>query len=183
MGLAESGSPLSLASMKLYAIFTGGKHPRANIEVHDLRFAVGESLEATVPALRASWWGKPSSLHIDGYAELTEVDGWQVELVLGRPLSPPLRKLWFVNLGGYTPGLFGEQHNYLFLAGESKAEVWARARALSPEWSGRHKDNFVSVDEVIDINGLLEAEGWHLCLDQPATGAQPARIVSDYIKL
>ncbi|ABI77040.1 conserved hypothetical protein [Hyphomonas neptunium ATCC 15444] len=169
--------------MKLYAVFTGGHHPRANTEVHDLRFVVGESLEATVPALRAGWWGKPSSLHIDGYAELTEIDGWQVELVPGRATSPPARRLWFVNLGGYTPGLFGEQHNYLFLAGDDKAEVWTRARALSPEWTGRHKDNFVSIDEVIDINGLLDADGWHIRLDRPATGAAPARIVSDYIKL
>ncbi|MFN3609613.1 MAG: DUF1543 domain-containing protein [Hyphomonas sp.] len=169
--------------MKLYAVFTGGHHPRANIEVHDLRFVAGESLEATVPALRAAWWGKPATLHIDGYAELTEVDGWQVDLLPGRAPAPPARRLWFVNLGGYTPGLFGEQHNYLFLAGAEKAEIWARARALSPEWTGRHKDNFVSIDEVIDINGLLEAEGWHLRLDHPATGEAPARIVSDYIKL
>ncbi|MBY9068361.1 DUF1543 domain-containing protein [Hyphomonas sp. WL0036] len=169
--------------MKLYAVFVGGDHPRANIEVHDLRAVVGESLEATIPALRAGWWGNPSSLHIDGYAELTEVDGWQVEVVPGRPSAPPARRLWFVNLGGYTPGLFGEQHNYLFLAGADKAEVWSRARALSPEWTSRHKDNFVSIDEMIDVNGLLEAEGWHLRLDHPAPGTHPSRIVSDYIKL
>lgn len=169
--------------MKLFAVFVGGDHPRASIEVHDLRFVVGETLEATVPALRNAWWGKPSSLHIDGYAELTEVDGWQVNPVLGPPPDLPARRLWFVNLGGYTPGLFGEQHNYLFLAGADKAEVWSRARALSPDWTSRHKDNFVSIDEVIEVNGLLDAEGWHIRLDEPATGARPARIVSDYIKL
>lgn len=169
--------------MKLFAVFTGGNHPRANIELHDLRFVAGESLEATIPALRAAWWGKPSSLHIDGYAELTEVDGWQVDLVPGRAPEAPARSLWFVNLGGYTPELFGEQHNYLFLAGGDKAEVWSRARALSPEWTSRHKDNFVSVDALIDVNGLLDADGWHIRLDRPATGARPLRIVSDYIKL
>jgi hypothetical protein len=169
--------------MKLFAIFVGGDHPRATIEVHDLRFTVAESLEATIPALRSAWWGKPSSLHIDGYAELTEVDGWQVDLVPGAAPASTGRRLWFVNLGGYTPGLFGEQHNYLFLAGADKAEVWSRARALSPEWTSRHKDNFVSVDEVIDVGGLLDADGWHIRLDRPATGETPSRIVSDYIKL
>ena len=169
--------------MKLYAVLTGGHHPRANIEVHDLRFVVGESLEATVPALRAGWWGKPASLHIDGYAELTGIDGWQVDLAQGHAPSPPARRLWFVNLGGYTPGLFGEQHNYLFLVGGDKAEIWRRARALSPEWTGRHKDNLVSVDEVIDIAGLLEPQGWHIRLDTPSTGAAAPRIVSDYIRL
>ena len=169
--------------MKLFAVFTGRSHPRANIELHDLRFVAGESLEATIPTLRAAWWGKPSSLHIDGYAELTEVDGWQVDLMPGPAPETSARALWFVNLGGYTPGLFGEQHNYLFLAGSDKAEVWSRARALSPEWTGRHKDNFVSVDALIDINGLLDADGWHIRLEQKATGARPLRIVSDYIRL
>ena len=117
--------------MKLFAVFTGGNHPRANIELHDLRFVAGESVEATIPTLRAAWWGKPSSLHIDGYAELTEVDGWQVDLVPGPAPEAPARTLLYVNLGGYTPELFGEQHNYLFLAGSDKAEVWSRARALA----------------------------------------------------
>ena len=27
--------------MKLFAVFVGGKHPRANIELHDIRFVVG----------------------------------------------------------------------------------------------------------------------------------------------
>ena len=169
--------------MKLFAIFVGGEHPRANIELHDLRFVVAESLDAAVPQLRAAWWGSPKSLHIDGYAELAEVDGWQVDLLSGPASSPPPRSLWFVNLGGYTPGLFGEQHNYLFLAGAEKAEVWSRARALSPDWTSRHKDNFVSVDEVIEISGLLEKDGWHIRLDTPATGPGTPRIISDYIKL
>lgn len=168
--------------MKLFAVFVGGKHARANIELHDIRFVVGETLEATIPQLRAAWWGKPSSLHIDGYAELTEVDSWQVDVFQGVAPEGASRALWFVNIGGYTPEVFGEQHSYLFLAGEDKAKVWTRARAASPQWSGRHKDNFMSVDEIVEINGLL-GEAWHVRLDRPATGARPLRIVSDYLKL
>ncbi len=169
--------------MKLFAVFVGGGHPRANIEVHDMRFVVGETLEATIPALKAAWWGKPSSLHIDGYIDLSEVDGWRVELSLGRAPEAPQRALWFVNIGGYTPDLFGEQHNYLFLAGEERAKVWTRARALSPEWTGRHKDNFAEIDQLIDVNGLLEAEGWHIRLETPAAGPKPLRVVSQYLKV
>ena len=169
--------------MNLFAVFVGGSHERANIELHDMRFAVGESLEAITPQLRAAWWGKPSSLHVDGYAELTEVDGWQVDIVQGPAPEAPVRSLWFVNIGGYTPELFGEQHNYLFLAGEEKAKVWTRARAISPAWAGRHKDNFVSVDEIVEVNGLLGDAGWHVRLETPATGQRPVKIVSDYVKL
>ena len=169
--------------MKLFAVFVGGSHERANIELHDMRFVMGESLEAIAPQLRATWWGKQSSLHVDGYAELSEVDGWQVDIVPGPAPEGPMRSLWFVNIGGYTPELFGEQHNYLFLAGEGKAKVWTRARAISPSWAGRHKDNFVSVDEIVEVNSLLGDAGWHIRLEKPATGERPMRIVSEYVKL
>lgn len=168
--------------MKLFAVFIGGGHPGANIELHDMRFVVGETLEATVPQLRAAWWGKPGSLHIDGYAELTEVDGWQVDVRPGPAPRGARRTLWFVNVGGYSPTMFGEQHHYLFLAGEEKAKVWARARSLSPDWLGRHKDNFVSVDDVIDVNGLL-GEVWHLDVERSATPGASPRMVSAYLKV
>jgi hypothetical protein len=168
--------------MKLFAVFVGGKHSRANIELHDIRFVVGESLEATIPQLRAEWWGAPKSLHIDGYAELTEVDGWRVDARSGAAPTASARSLWFVNIGGYTPDLFGEQHSYLFLAGEDKARAWTRARALSPEWSGRHKDNFTAIDQLLPVNDLLGG-CWHVRLESPAKGEQPMRIVSEYVAL
>lgn len=168
--------------MKLFAVFVGGGHPRANIELHDMRFVVGETLEATIPQLRAAWWGKPGSLHIDGYAELTAVDGWQVELKSGPAPEAPRRALWFVNIGGYSPASFGEQHHYLFLAGEERAKVWSRARSLSPGWLGRHKDNCVSVEDVVDVNGLLGGL-WHIGLERPAGDVAAPHMVSAYLKL
>jgi Domain of Unknown Function (DUF1543) len=169
--------------MKLFAVFVGGNHPRANIELHDLRFVTGEALLDTVPQLRAAWWGTPSSLHIDGYAELTHVEGRAVEVVPGPAPEKPEASLWFINVGGYTPQLFGEQHHYLFMAGADKAEIWARARALSPDWSARHKDNFATVDDVIEVNDLLGTDGVHIRLGAPSANAPAPKIISDYIKL
>lgn len=168
--------------MKLFAVFVGGNHPRANIELHDLRFVTGETLMDTVPQLRAAWWGTPASLHIDGYAELTHVDGRPVEVVAGPAPAKPGASLWFINVGGYTPELFGEQHHYLFMAGADKAEIWSRARALSPDWSACHKDNLATVDEVVEVNTLL-AGGIHISLGAPIAGAPAPKIISDYIKL
>lgn len=169
--------------MKLFAVFVGGNHSGANVELHDVRFVTGETLEDTVPQLRAAWWGTVSSLHIDGYAELTHVDGRPVRVVPGPAPAAPEVSLWFVNVGGYTPALFGEQHHYLFLAGASKAEVWTRARSLSPEWTGRHKDNFATVDEVLEVNTLLGTDGVHIALGAEDPAAPPLRIISDYIRL
>ncbi len=169
--------------MKLFAVFVGGNHPRANVELHDVRFVTGETLEDTVPQLRAAWWGKPSSLHIDGYAELTHVDGRPIEIVRGPAPATPETALWFINIGGYTPDLFGEQHHYLFLTGSNKAEVWARARSLSPDWTARHKDNFATVDDILEVNSLLGTDRLHIRIGAPEPGAPGPRIVSDYIQL
>jgi hypothetical protein len=169
--------------MKLYAVFIGGSHARANIELHDLRFATGETILDTVPQLRAGWWGTPASLHIDGYAELTHVDGCRIEVAPGPAPAAPEASLWFVNVGGYTPDLFGEQHNYLFMVGASKAEIWTRARQLSPDWTSRHKDNLATVDDVLDVNSLLGPDGVHIRVGPAEPDAPEPRIVSDYIQL
>jgi hypothetical protein len=169
--------------MKLFAVFVGGGLKQANIELHDLRFVTGDTIEATVPKLRAAWWGTPSSLHIDGYAELTHVEGHPIEVVEGPAPAEPALSLWFVNVGGYTPGLFGEQHHYLFMVGASKAEIWTRARQMSPDWTSRHKDNLATIDEVIDLNDLLGPEQVHILVGAREAVAKGPRIVSDYIKL
>lgn len=169
--------------MKLFAVFVGGNHPRANIELHDLRFVTGETVLDTVPQLRAAWWGTPSSLHIDGYAELTHVEGLRIDVVPGPAPKNAGASLWFINVGGYTPELFGEQHHYLFMAGADKAEIWSRARALSPDWTSRHKDNFATVDDVLEVNTLLGTDGIHIRLGDLIANAPAPKIISDYIKL
>ncbi|WP_353256770.1 DUF1543 domain-containing protein [Hyphomonas sp.] len=169
--------------MKLFAVFVGGNHPRSNIEVHDLRFVTGETILDTIPQLRAAWWGKPSSLHIDGYAELAHADGRRIDVIPGPAPANPEASLWFVNVGGYTPELFGEQHHYLFMVGADKTEVWARARKLSPDWSARHKDNLASVDDVMEVNAMLGDEGFHIRVCERVPGAHGPRIVSDYLPL
>jgi len=169
--------------MKLFAVFVGGNHPRANLELHDLRFVTGQTIRDTVPQLRAAWWGTPSSLHIDGYAELTHVEGRRIEIAPGPAPARPEASLWFINVGGYTPELFGEQHHYLFMVGVDKSRIWARARALSPDWTGRHKDNFAAVDDVLEVNALLGTEGFHVRIGAADPGAPGPKIVSDYIQL
>lgn len=168
--------------MKLFAVFVGGNHPRANVELHDVRFCAGETLEDTIPQLRAAWWGTPQSLHIDGYAELTHVDGRPIRVVSGPAPPGPRLSLWFINVGGYTPELFGEQHHYLFMTGTEKSEVWTRARALSPEWTGRHKDNFTAIDDILEVSSLMPGN-LHLDIGNPDPSAPDLRIVSDYTEL
>ena len=64
--------------MKLFAIYIGGEHPGANIEVHDVRFIASRTIEDTYGTLREQWWGKPGTLHIDCWSELVRADGYEV---------------------------------------------------------------------------------------------------------
>src|SRR5262245_13581307 len=96
---------------RLFAVFVGGKHERATIELHDVQFVVARSIEETIPALRQAWWGTPSSLHIDAYADLSLVDGYCITPV-PQPHDAPTSGLglYFINTGGYRDGEFGEFH-------------------------------------------------------------------------
>lgn len=42
----------------LFMVMLGGRHARANVEVHDVILAVGDSLETVYPQLRNAWFGE-----------------------------------------------------------------------------------------------------------------------------
>ena len=45
----------------------GGRAKKANIELHDVRWVVGSSIEDTYDTLRKDWFGSPKGLYIDRY--------------------------------------------------------------------------------------------------------------------
>ena len=105
--------------MKLFAFYVGGGMTTSNVELHDMRFAVGEKMEDCFESLRKQWWGTPETLHIDGWTEVPHADGYAITL---RP-EPFLGKnrLFFANLGGYDMKQFTELHNNVFVVAEDKA--------------------------------------------------------------
>ena len=171
---------------KLFAVMVGGSHPGSNIELHDIRFVVGETLEATYKELKASWWGIPATLHIDAWCELSALDGFRVEVRDTPKKSKAERhdnQLYFINVGYYEPGLFGEGHAYRFMIGPDRPSVWGRAlREVSSSLQNRHKDNFMAVDEVIDIRRDLFAQDRYVHLTpDPALATARPKFNSEYI--
>ncbi|WP_348539988.1 DUF1543 domain-containing protein [Rhizobium sp. rho-13.1] len=51
--------------MKLFMFYIGGDCGNSNIELHDVRFSIGETAEDCRDDLRNQWWGDPKSLHLD----------------------------------------------------------------------------------------------------------------------
>ncbi len=159
---------------KLFAIYIGGSVEGSNIELHDMRFAVGEMIEDTYTALRSSWWGTPKSLHLDCWMDLAQVDGYDVT-ISDQPSTAP-EKLWFINIGGYDATQFTELHRFLFLVGTDEKTVLRRALDQARDFAQRHRDDLYDVDNVICLSELDQG-GHHIHLT-PALKAAPSPTIT-----
>jgi hypothetical protein len=139
--------------MKLFAIYIGGEHPGAHIEIHDIRFVVAASLRETHDQLRAEWWGTPGTLHIDCWAEIDHADGYDVTL---RPEPRVGReRLFFVNLGGYDGEDFAEKHKNMFVVAGTVAEAKARGLETISDWKDAHRDDFYEAEYAFALDTMI----------------------------
>jgi hypothetical protein len=75
--------------MKLFMFYVGGDCGGSNIELHDIRFSVGETPEDCHDDLRRQWWGTPESLHLDCWGAVEHADGYHVALTTTAPSEQP----------------------------------------------------------------------------------------------
>lgn len=168
---------------QLFLVVLGGRAPGVRIEVHDVRFVVGATLEDTLPALRRQWFGRRRGLHIDSFMLVRQVGSFAVNL--RRVPSPGPQRLWFVNVGGYRPEHFAEQHAFGLVVAATAAA--AKRQALSswlPEALSRHKDDLhpletvgarEPLDAVDDCLPLDAVGGWQVHLSPTAASPPPQR--------
>ncbi|WP_447593878.1 DUF1543 domain-containing protein [Aquipseudomonas campi] len=136
----------------LFVVMLGGSHPKAKIEVHDVLFVIAPTLEQAYPQLRQGWFGSPRGLHIDSWLEVDGIDGYKVNLTSLAPAAGEPR-LYFINLGGYEPGSFGEAHRYLLVVARDPAEAKVKGKhQLRSGWDKPHTDALLDVDDCIPID-------------------------------
>jgi hypothetical protein len=143
--------------------YIGGNCGNSNIELHDVRFSIGESPEDCYDDLRRQWWGEPGSLHLDCWGVVEQADGFDVA-VTTIPSTGNSVNLYFVNLGGYDRSEFSELHrNVLLVAADAKA---AKVRALKEVqgWSEPHRDKAFEVEKTLDVSALAHGQGYYLTL-------------------
>jgi len=142
--------------LKLFAVLLGGRAEGCNIELHDVVFVVGNSLEETYPQLVNKWFGEWKRLHIDSSVELKYVAGHEVIINSKKPENSD-NNLYFVNFGGYQPGYFGEIHAINFYVAASKTEAIAKAkRELCLETEQQHCDDNLAVEKLIDETQVID---------------------------
>lgn len=137
----------------LHVVMLGGTHPRARIELHDVAFVDAASLVDAHDELRRQWFGDARGIHIDSWMEVDGVDGFQVRFSDAAP-APHTARLYFLNLGGYIDGEFGEAHRYMLVVATDAAKAKARARALAQavKWQLAHVDAVLEVDDCLPVD-------------------------------
>lgn len=128
---------------KLFAVGIGGSVKQANIEVHDVQFIIADSIEDTYETLKANWYG--DSLHIDEYGIVEGVDGYR--LAFERQPYEGENQLYYVNMGGYINGKFGELHQFACYAAKNEAEAEEKAsKNLLKGADDSHIDNLFQLE-------------------------------------
>ena len=147
----------------LYLVVVGGRSPKANIELHDVRWVIGSKIEDTFDQLRNDWFGSPHGLHIDSYKKIDSVDGYRIcfknkenKKLKNKILKKEKitnKKLWFVNIGGYDPSSMQEKHEFGFVVASSPSEAKNKAKS---KWlidcKKKHKDDISAVKSFTDVD-------------------------------
>ena len=125
--------------INLFLVVLGGRAKKANVELHDVRWALGSRIEDTFDELRRNWFGTIDGLHIDSYKKINYVDGYK--LILKNIEKEKLKNkkffkgninkkyLWFVNLGGYDPHCMQEKHEFGLVVAANSLEAKRKAKS------------------------------------------------------
>ena len=134
----------------IYLVVIGGRSPKANIELHDVRWVIGSTIEDTFDQLRNGWFGSMNGLHIDSYKKIDSIDGFKINLrnkenrysknKTMKKEKIHKKKLWFVNIGGYDPSSMQEKHEFGFIVASNASEAKNQAKS---KWliDCKHKHN------------------------------------------
>jgi len=168
-----------------------GRH----VEQHDIFFVIAESIYDIKPNIRAFWPEAEDRIHIDAWREVTNVEGYQINVVEKKvEIGPSAQhKLFFINLGGYQANKFEEQHYVVLSVKEDKSLAFKEAKQTLfyqnnhiPGGTSHIDDKYgVDVDDLYQIDEILPAdqkEKYQLEI-LPAEGLPEDELHLGYLKL
>jgi len=144
-------------------LLIGATPPERNIEQHDVFFGIGNSIKDLIPDVLAFWPGN-NKLHFDAWREVTNVNGYKVEVVLKKETKQDTGfKLFFINLGGYKQNEFEEFHYKMVIAAADKSEAINLSKQTAffrhtgfKRATSHIDDQFgVDVDDIYEITDIL----------------------------
>ena len=158
--------------LSLFIVVLGGRSLKSNIEIHDVRWVVGKSIEDTFPELRKQWLGKKRGLHIDSYKCIKYVDGYEIVIskynrknIVSHQVED--FSLWFVNLGGYNPKKMYEEHEFNLIVAKKATDA---KKKVKQNWEtnlkNKHNDDFSDINyfEQVDDMHPITIKNWKINL-------------------
>ena len=148
--------------LNLYLIVVGGRIPKANVEVHDVRWVIGRKIEDTFDDLRKNWFGSIEGLHIDSYKKIYSVDGYKIKIKKSKIKKSVInhikkvsnnKKLWFINIGGYDHKSMQEKHEFGLVVASTASD--AKKLAKSKWLHGflkKHNDDIDCLQRFSDVD-------------------------------
>jgi hypothetical protein len=132
----------------IYALFLGGKHPNANVEIHDLVFVdcfdEVNKFKADKEKITSKWFG--SSCHIDAYKSLEIIDNYKI--IPSQNTQTDLN-LFAINFGGQISGIMPESHDIVFVVAKNKSEAIKKGKAkLKAKMTDIHLDDLLDISEI-----------------------------------
>lgn len=152
---------------KLFMVLLGCKPTKRNVEQHDYFFGIADSIVDLVPQIKDFWPEAGAGLHIDGWREVTIVNGYSVTIEPKEHKNKQRKaQLFFINLGGYLPGQLAEQHHIVLSVQPDKAqavqaakkEVFFKINSIKGARSHIDEKYAIDVDDIYGIEDILSAD-------------------------
>jgi len=190
------GVHLNLCILKLFMVLLGCKPAGRHTEQHDVFFGIAATIQELVPQMIHFWPEAADKMHVDGWREVNNVDGFQVivEPLTGQGPSPTAPRLFFLNLGGYKEHEFEEYHYKMLATATDKSIAIQKAKQTAfykhTGFTGApsHIDDKygVDVDDVYAIEDVLPPavkQQYHITLKPPVLPLPEDVLYLGYYKL
>ncbi len=176
-------------------LLLGCKPESRHTEQHDVFFGIADSLQSLLPDIINFWPEANGKIHIDGWREVTMVNGWSVEVVAREETHlTNTSHLFFINLGGYKEHEMEEFHYKMLVAGVDKNEAIKKAKATAFfkhtgfEGATSHIDDKygVDVDDLALVQDILPSsvkDHYALSLNPASPGTAEDPLHLGYFKL
>ena len=159
--------------LSLFIVVLGGRSLKGNIEIHDVRWVLGGSIEDTFPELRKQWIGKKNGLHIDSYKRIKYVDGYKIVISKSNNKNSISSKkegesLWFINLGGYHPKKMYEEHEFTLVVAKKAIDAKRKAKKnWESNLKSKHNDDYSGInnfEEIDNLHPIKKIKNWEINL-------------------
>lgn len=179
--------------LKLFYIILGATPEGRNIEQHDVFFGIGAQLRDLVPAMKDFWPEAKGKIHLDAWQEVRFLDGFEVK-IMEKTQNSAENQLFFINLGGYKPGIFSELHEQHLMVANSVGEVTKRVKqteffkTMGFANAASHIDDRygVDIDEIFNVEDILPKamkEKYSILLEKSNCSAQENKKALGYFKI